>query len=205
MVPAGRLALLAGLAALMLTVPSASNAAPRSVRAEPARPAAPAAVDGFRSARTYDEVAVPVRLRIPAIGVDTPLQQLGRRPDGLIAVPDSPTVAGWYAGGPRPGQPGPAVIVGHVDSFRGPGVFFAVTQLAPGTLVEVDRADATTVGFRVTAVSRVPKTQFPTDQVYLPTLQPSLRLVTCGGSFDYQKRSYRDNVIVYTVPAQADK
>jgi hypothetical protein len=203
MVPAVRLVLLAGLAALTLTVPSASGTATRPVRADPGRPAAPPVVDGFRSARTYDEVAEPVRLRIPAIGVDTPLQRLGRRPDGMIAVPDSPSVAGWYAEGPRPGQPGPAVVVGHVDSYRGPGVFFAVGGLAPGTLVQVDRADGTTVGFRVTSVSRVPKTGFPTDQVYLPTLQPSLRLVTCGGTFDYQKRSYRDNVIVYTVPAEA--
>ena len=201
MVPAGRLAVLAGVAALMLTVPSASRAAPQPVRAEPARPAAAPVVDGFRSARTYDEVAVPVRLRIPAIGIDTPLQRLGRRPDGMIAVPDSPNVAGWYAQGPRPGQPGPAVLLGHVDSVRGPGVFFRVEELSPSAVVYVDRVDGTTGSFRVVRVVKVPKTSFPTDLVYSPTLQPSLQLVTCGGTFDHRAGSYRDNVIVYAVPS----
>ena len=146
-------------------------------------------------------VAEPVRLRIPAVQMDTPLVQLGRQSDGTIAVPGSPQVAGWYAQGPRPGQPGPAVIVGHVDSAAGPGVFFRVYQLTPGATVYVDRADGTTGGFRVTGLTKVPKTSFPTDLVYSPTLEPSLQLVTCGGSFDYRVRSYRDNVIVYTVPA----
>jgi sortase (surface protein transpeptidase) len=185
-----------------VTVPAGSQAAePRrgQVRAG-TPPLTPAAVGSFKSARTYDEVAVPVRLRIPAVSVDTPLQRLRRQPDATIAVPDRFDVAGWYEEGPRPGQPGPAVILGHVDSTAGPAVFFGLATLPVGAVVYVDRADGSGVSFRVTGVSRVPKTGFPTDLVYSPTLQPSLRLVTCGGSFDHDARSYRDNVIVYAVP-----
>jgi Sortase domain len=199
---AGR-ALLAALAVLAATVPAGSAVArpAAGALAAPAPAIVAPRVDGFRSARTFDLVAEPVRLRIPAVQIDTALQHLSRRPDSTIAVPDSPSVAGWYAEGPRPGQPGPAVIVGHVDSVSGPGVFFRLDQLTPGTAVYVDRADGTTAGFRVTGLTKVPKTSFPTDLVYSPTLEPSLQLVTCGGSFDFRVRSYRDNVIVYTVPS----
>ena len=127
MAVAGRV-LLATLAVLVATVPAGSVAARPAHRAVtvPAPPGGAAPVDGFRSVRTFDLVAEPARLRIPAVQVDTALQRLGRRPDGTVAVPDSPNVAGWYAQGPRPGQPGPAVLLGHVDSVRGPGVFFRV-------------------------------------------------------------------------------
>jgi hypothetical protein len=92
------------------------------------------------------------------------------------------------------------VILGHVDSRTSPGVFLDLARIPPGAAVHVDRADKTTVTFRVTEVTRVPKTRFPTDLVYAPTLEPTLRLVTCGGRFDESQRSYRDNVIVYAAP-----
>jgi Sortase domain len=174
-------------------------AAPTSAGAgagPPAEAIAPVA-ESFRSPREYEAVAAPVRLRIPAARVDTSLLELGRAADGTIEVPKPFDIAGWFAEGPRPGQPGPAVILGHVDSKAGPAVFYHLRGLKPGTPVHVDRADGSTVTFRVTGVSRVPKTLFPTDLVYAPTLQPSLRLVTCGGSFDRKLGSYRDNVIVY--------
>ena len=199
MVVNGRV-LLAALALVIAAVPGGS-AISQVVASSRAAPVPAPQIDAFRSVRTFDMIAEPVRLRIPALQVDTPLERLGRQPDGTIAVPESPNIAGWYVAGPRPGQPGPAVILGHVDSINGPGVFFRLDQLSPGAAVEVDRADGTTAGFRVVSVSRVPKTNFPSDLVYSPTLQPSLRLVTCGGSFDYRARSYRDNVIVYSVPS----
>jgi sortase (surface protein transpeptidase) len=158
------------------------------------------AIDSFRSVRSYDTVAVPVRLRIPAVGIDTGLQRLGRSADGTIGVPDSPSTAGWYQDGPRPGQPGPAVIVGHVDSINGPGVFFRLAELSHGAMVHVDRADGGTTSFVVSDVHQVAKSSFPTDLVYAPTLEPSLRLVTCGGSFDRHVRKYRDNVVVFAIP-----
>src|SRR5205809_2836794 len=155
----GGRALLGALALVLVTVPAGSAAARPGAGRVPAAAApvsAPLAA-GFHSTRTFDVVAEPVRLRIPAVQMDTPLVQLGRQSDGTIAVPGSPQVAGWYAQGPRPGQPGPAVIVGHVDSAAGPGVFFRVYQLTPGATVYVDRADGTTGGFRVVSPPRVPK------------------------------------------------
>jgi hypothetical protein len=161
---------------------------------------APAA-DSFRSTRDYDAVAPPVRIRIPAAHVDTFLQRLGRAGNGAIKVPSRPSIAGWYAEGARPGQAGPAVILGHVDSATGPAVFFRVPELRPGDAVYVARADGSTARFRVTHLSRVPKNRFPTDLVYAPTLEASLRLVTCGGGIDPATGHYRDNVIVFAAPA----
>jgi sortase (surface protein transpeptidase) len=165
-----------------------------------ATPTKPAVADSFRSARTYQAIAVPVRLRIPAARVDAAVQKLGRAPDGTIAVPKHAGDVGWYAEGPRPGQAGPAVLLGHVDWESGPAVFFHLHGLRPGAAVLVDRADGSTARFRVTGLARVPKSRFPTDLVYSPSLEPSLRLVTCGGSFDHSRRSYRDNVIVFAAP-----
>jgi hypothetical protein len=196
---------LVGLALVVSTVLSGAQppAATRSAAAGPgaargrAGGTAPIAADSFRSARTYPTAAAPVRLRIPALHVDSSVQGLGLQPDGTIAVPKRTDVAGWYERGPRPGQPGPAVILGHVDSHTGPGIFINLSTVRPGTLVRVDLADGSTAMFRVTRVERVSKTRFPTDLVYAPTLDPTLRLVTCGGSFDHSRGSYRDNVIAF--------
>jgi sortase (surface protein transpeptidase) len=193
-VPAYARALLLALCGVVLVAGAPPAAAPR------ATPAAPAVTPAFTSARTYPAVAAPVRLRIPSLGVDSPLDRLGRQADGSVGVPERPGVAGWYASGPRPGQPGPAVILGHVDSRTGPGVFARLRTVRPGTVVRVDRADGTSAEFRVTGLVRVPKDRFPTDLVYAPTLDATLRLVTCGGRFDRARGSYRDNVIAFADP-----
>lgn len=191
------------LALVLITV--LTGAPPHATRPGPAAraatvgasPVGPVAADGFRSVRTYAAVARPVRLRIRALHVDSEVQRLGLQSDGTVAVPERPDVAGWFEPGPRPGQPGPAVILGHVDSHAGPGIFARLGTVRAGTVITVDRADGSTVTFRVTGVSRVPKIKFPTDLVYAPSLDATLRLVTCGGSFDRSRGSYRDNVIVY--------
>jgi hypothetical protein len=146
-------------------------------------------------------VPLPVRLRVPAVSLDTVLERLGRAADRSMALPSRPNRAGWFAGGARPGQPGPAVIVGHVDWAHSPAVFFRLAELRPGDPVYVDRADGSTAAFRVTRLTQVPKSRFPTDLVFAPTLEPSLRLVTCGGSFDPASSNYLDNVIAFAVPA----
>jgi hypothetical protein len=140
-------------------------------------------------------------VRIPSIHVRSSLERLGRAADGTVQVPREWDRAGWYSGGFRPGQPGPAVLLGHVDSRSRPAVFYDLRRLKPGDLVLVDRADRTTARFRVTGVEQYRKTRFPSDLVYFPTLEPSLRLVTCGGSFDATSGHYRDNVIVLATAA----
>lgn len=157
----------------------------------------PPGVAGFHSVRTYDQYALPARLWIPAIAVSTPLVRLGRLPDGSIEVPHAWDTAGWYDQGPRPGQPGPAVILGHVDSKAGPAVFYRLRELVPGDSVRVGLTTGRVLVFRVQRIERYPKNRFPTEAVYFPTLDRELRLITCGGDFDYAKRSYVDNIVVY--------
>ncbi len=139
----------------------------------------------------------PVAVSIPALSVAGPLEDLVADPaTGELAAPADPSRAGWYAAGVVPGDQGPAVIGGHVDSRRGPGVFFRLRTLHPGDLIDVTRSDGRTVRFSVIAVALYPKDRFPTEAVYGPTSGPELRLVTCGGTFDRSARSYDDNVVV---------
>ena len=144
--------------------------------------------------------AVPVRpvaVSIPALKVAGPLEDLVADPaSGELAAPADPARAGWYAAGVVPGDQGPAVIGGHVDSRSGPGVFFRLRNLRPGDVVDVTRSDGRTVRFSVIGVALYPKDKFPTEAVYGPTAGPELRLVTCGGTFDRSARSYDDNVVV---------
>ena len=206
MPPYARTAALSALGLALLAV-LAGGSAPAALARSATAAAGAAPADGqppagvFKSARTYDEVALPVRLRIPALKVDAKVEKLGLQKDGAIAVPATTDIAGWYQYGPRPGEPGPAVILGHVDSTAGPGIFFDLYRAKPGTAIRIDRADGSSATFTITQVTKVPKVQFPTDLVYAPTLDPTLRLVTCGGSFDRSRRSYRDNVIAFATPA----
>ena len=192
---------LAGLLVSGCGGPGNSPAAPSSrsttATATAAGPREPPGVAGFHSVRTYDQPAPPARLQIPVIGVSTPLVRLGRLPDGSIEVPHAWNTAGWYDQGPRPGQPGPAVILGHVDSKSGPAVFYRLRDLRPGDIVRVGLTNGRTLVFRVQRTERYPKNKFPTEAVYFPTLDRELRLITCGGDFDYAKGSYVDNIVVY--------
>jgi sortase (surface protein transpeptidase) len=148
-------------------------------------------------ARSAGQVARPVALTIPAIAVQTPLEQLGRTPQGTLQVPASTTEAGWYSGSPRPGEIGSSIIAGHIDSTQGPAVFFRLRLLRPGDLVYVRRSDRTLVVFRVYAEHMYAKSRFPTDRVYGPTPDAELRLITCDGVFDPATGSYLSNVVVY--------
>jgi sortase (surface protein transpeptidase) len=143
------------------------------------------------------QVAEPVRLIIPSIGVRSGLVHLGLTSSGALQVPATTAVAGWYTGSVRPGAIGAAVIAGHIDSVSGPGVFFRLRLLRPGERVYVRRADGSLAVFEVTAVHSYLKTSFPTMAVYGPVPAAELRLITCGGTFDYATGHYLSNVIVY--------
>ena len=144
-------------------------------------------------------VARPVALTIPLIGVQTKLVYLGLTSDRELQVPSSTSVAGWYQGSPRPGAIGSAIIVGHVDSYRGPGIFFRLPTLRRGDRIYVRRADGTLVEFRVTSVQTYLKDHFPTEAVYGPVPDAELRLITCGGAFDEATGHYLSNIVVYAV------
>ena len=186
------------LVAVALLAAAACGPAPAEA-APPAPPSSTAAVPA-PPAWAADGGAEPSRLRIPAIGVDSAVIGLVTDPAGTLVPPATGDVVGWFAAGPRPGDPGPALLAGHVDSRTAPGVFFRLAELGPGDRIVVDRADGSTVEFVVSRRSQVAKDAFPTDSVYAPTPAPELRLVTCGGSFDRSERSYRDNILIDAVP-----
>lgn len=191
-------ALLAGL----LTVGTiAFLSRPRDVQPTPPAPPISASTPMARPKATASALASakPVLLEIPKIGVRTTLMTLGKNPDGTLEVPPLSRVneAGWYRLGPAPGSTGPAVIAGHVDSKKGPGVFFRLGELRPGNTVKVSRDDGTRAMFQVDSVESVPKDQFPTNKVYGMIKYPGLRLITCGGSFNGDSGHYVNNVIVY--------
>lgn len=150
-------------------------------------------------AETAPSSAVPTWVRIPAAGVDSALPAVGL--DGAGALVPPAEGAGWYAGGPVPGETGPAVITGHVDWAGSPAVFARLDELAPGDEVVVGHADGTVSRFTVAHVERYPKSTFPSAAVYGPTTGAELRLITCGGVFDRATGSYRDNVVVSAVAA----
>lgn len=139
----------------------------------------------------------PVRLQIPSIGVDTALVKLGIDTAGALETPADFAMAGWFVHAPTPGELGPAIIAGHVDSERGPAVFFRLNRLMVGDEIRVERADSRTAIFRVVRVERHPKKVFPSTAVYGDTDHAALRLITCGGMFDRASGHYRDNVIVF--------
>jgi sortase (surface protein transpeptidase) len=142
-------------------------------------------------------VAAPVSLTIPIIGVDTKLITLGLAANGTLKVPPTPYIAGWYTGSPRPGAIGSAIIVGHIDNYQGPGVFWRLNTLQRGDRVYIRRADGTLAVFRVTSVQTYLKDHFPSQSVYGPTPDAELRLITCGGAFDYATHHYLSNIVVY--------
>jgi sortase (surface protein transpeptidase) len=145
----------------------------------------------------------PTRVRVPRIGVDSSLVTLGLDRAGKLEAPKAYDTAGWYSDGPAPGDVGPAVLAGHVDSKAGPAVFYRLHELKVGDRIEVRRG-RDTVTFTVSGVTRHPKNRFPTTAVYGPTPGAELRLVTCGGVFDRLRNSYRDNVVVFAVTRPAE-
>jgi sortase (surface protein transpeptidase) len=172
--------------------------------AEQSAPPAPAAVVPAPAVPGWTVTGSPatqpvaaVRVRIPAIGVDSDLATLGVDAAGALVPPADFGRAGWFGAGPVPGDVGPAVLAGHVDSRSGPAIFYRLAELTAGDAVEVLRSDGRTVRFGVTRVARYPKDGFPTAEVYGATAAPELRLITCGGTFDRARRSYRDNVVVF--------
>jgi hypothetical protein len=186
----------AGVAGLVLTRGGPVAGPPLAQVPAPDGPAASVPWPGAAG-----QIAAPVRLTIPAIGVRTQLTRLGLTKAGTLQVPTSYQTAGWYDRSPRPGSTGSAIIAGHIDSYRGPGVFFRLAGLQRGDRAFVRRADGTLVVFRVTAVRLYRKDRFPTAAVYGPAAGPQLRLITCGGTFDPTVRSYESNVVVYAVAA----
>ena len=141
--------------------------------------------------------APPVALEVPSLGIDTELVGLRTDRSGALQVDPDPAVAGWYADGPAPGDAGPAVLAGHLDSRAGPGVFAGLDRLHPGDAIAVRRSDGTTAHFVVRDVHTYAKRDFPTARVYAGDGRATLRVITCGGAYDPKTGRYRSNTIVF--------
>ena len=153
-------------------------------------PTAPTGLDVSRS--------VPVFLRVPQINLAVSLSKLGLNADGTVEVPTDFHQPGWFRLGSSPGELGAAVILGHVDSYRGPAVFYQLGDLRPGDRVSVTLADGVVTHFTVSSVAIYKKARFPARRVYGAGDVSTLQLVTCGGVFDHATGHYLSNIVVYT-------
>ncbi|MET8047986.1 MULTISPECIES: class F sortase [unclassified Streptosporangium] len=138
---------------------------------------------------------VPSRIDIPSLGIKAPLMKLGVK-DGRIELPpyEKPNTAGWVKDSAVPGDEGSAVILGHVDTKTAPAVFYKLKEMREGQVIKVVRSDGKVAQYRVDTIEQISKSRFPADKVYL---EDGLRLITCGGTFDWDNHEYRDNLIVY--------
>ncbi len=144
--------------------------------------------------------SVPETVTVAAVAISSKLLHLGLASDGTMQVPPlfgQPSEAGWYEYSPTPGQIGPSIIVGHIDTTKGPSVFYRLGAIGPGDEVDVGLADGTTAVFRVTGVRQYSKAGFPSRTVYGPTSNAALRLITCGGGFDYATGHYLSSTVVF--------
>jgi Sortase domain len=187
----------------LITVAARSRERPPEPAAAAAGTVAPSSSTHVSPASTIVEAlprSKPVALDIPSIGVHSSLLSLGLNADGSVQVPSGTSYdeAGWYKYSPTPGSLGPAIILGHVDSgARGASVFFELGHLRPGNRVMVTRRDRSIAVFEIMGVRRYPKDRFPTQLVYGNTDQAALRLITCGGVFNFSTGHYVDNIVVF--------
>jgi sortase (surface protein transpeptidase) len=173
--------------------PAAAQDIPAAVGTRVPFPPDPKSVGAPLSAST------PMTIEIPAIGVKAPVTHLGLNSNGTVQVPplNNHNLAGWYDKSVTPGAKGTSVILGHVDDYAGPSVFYNIKSLHQGETIDVVRADGTTAVFSVDGVQKAAKTNFPTSDVYGNVQYPALRLVTCGGPFDSNTGEYLDSIVVY--------
>ncbi len=171
--------------------PAAAQVIPTTVSPSPPRAPKAEATALARSA--------PERIEIPAVQVDAPVEALGRNADGSLTVPPlgDHNLTSWYDGSVTPGQRGTSVILGHVDSYQGPSVFYRLKELVKGDRIEVVLADGKTAAFATDGVQVIAKDSFDPARVFAARGGPELRLVTCGGPFDTASGHYLDSIVAY--------
>ncbi|WP_051898926.1 class F sortase [Sciscionella sediminilitoris] len=186
------LRLAAVLLALVATITLAGCGSGDEGAGKSAANAAPAAAKGMPRSE-------PTWVKVPSIDANSSLVPLGLNKDKTVEIPpvSQPLQAGWYKYSPTPGQLGPSVILGHIDGNHKKGIFWRLHEVKKGAKVLIGRKDGSVATFIVNKIKQIPKTSFPSDEVYGNTPDSQVRLITCGGEFDASKRSYKDNTIVY--------
>ena len=174
---------------LTAAIPTAPRAAPAVANVLPPGFAKPVAA-------TTQHVP-PVELAIPVVSIRSRLVGLRLNNDGTVQVPQDYGAAGWYADGPAPGDAGsPAILIGHVDSASGPGIFFRLPQVKVGDAILIRSADGRVLRFVVYAARNYAKTMFPAKQIYAGGASPEIRVITCTGTFDQATKHYESNLVV---------
>lgn len=190
------------------SAPAAASAEAREKSRAPTRSKAPArskAPDETKAPVAPTVPGAPVSIAIPSIAVSSDLIGLGLEADRTVEVPQNGDDAGWYELGTSPGQPGSAVILGHVDSVEGPAVFHRLRELVPGAQVRVTLADGAVETFEVSHLETIRNDEFPAQRVYAGTPgRPTLNIVTCGGDYDADSGGYQSNVIAYAEHVSTD-
>lgn len=201
------LAVLLGILALALGASGWARLAgpPDQPARGPATPVAHPTAEAPATVTAQPQGMRPTHLRIPSIDVSATVTSLGIRPDRTVEVPGDPDQAGWYRLGSRPGESGSAVILGHVDSTKGPAVFYRLRSLTAGDEVDVQSSDGSVVRFAVSSIATYANADFPARKVYRTAGRPGLALVTCGGSYDAARGGYQANVVVYAVLAGSSR
>lgn len=140
----------------------------------------------------------PLRVKVSAADIDAPVMEVGQKKDKTMDVPPLfKNVTGWYKYSPTPGEIGPSIIVGHVDTYKGPSVFYKLQYLKKGDIISVFREDGRKIKFKVYGLQQFTKDNFPTEKVYGNTTDAELRLITCGGTFDHSTLEYSANTVVF--------
>jgi len=146
----------------------------------------------------YLSRSIPKKITIPTISVDAGMHEVGLLSNGSIETPNVLSgLVGWYEYGPTPGEIGPSVLVGHVDSYKGPSVFWNLAKLNIGDNINISREDGTVVKFSVTQIKQYPQDDFKTDEVYGDINNAGLRVITCGGTFNHLTGHYSKNTVVF--------
>ena len=147
---------------------------------------------------SYLDKSVPTSISIPNIDVEASVVKVGLEKDGSLETPDLfSDLVGWYEYGPTPGEKGPAVLVGHVDTYKGPSVFWNLSKLNKKDVIEIARKDSQVVKYEVTKIETYPQDRFLTEKVYGNIDHAGLRIITCGGAFNYVTGKYSHNTIIF--------
>ncbi len=193
--PARVTQIFAGIA-LFVAVPQAANQWPITAIHAPvidSRASRPHLLAG-----AFPDRSIPIRLVIPSLKIRSPIIQLGLQANGQVVVPKDAKTVGWFRYGVTPGQLGSAVLLAHVDSYVGPGVFFYLKTIKVGALINVTLLNGEVAQFQVKKIAMYSKSSFPSLLVYTANGKRELNLVTCGGVFDRKIRSYKSNVVVFS-------
>lgn len=183
----------------------ASEASPDTVDPGPATAPIQLPDVTTRSARAEDlprTPAPPVTVALPDLGITAPIDPVGLEPDRSMEIPDDVARVGWFSPGAAPGDAaGSAVLSGHVDSReQGPGALFDLRTASPGDEVRVTLENGEELVYAVTGLARYGKAELPTDELFRRDGAHRLVLITCGGAFDSESRSYEENVVVIAEP-----